>query len=71
MQGGGEIEGDGRDVLGQVVGYLEEARKWSDVSGFAKHRRFEIDQWQWEWQKEKSQGLDHGEDGDQDGGVRL
>lgn len=72
MRSGSEKEGDGRNVLGQVVGYLEEARKWSDVSVFVRHRRFEIDAgWRWEWQKKKPQGYDQCEKDDKDGGVRL
>lgn len=48
VPGGGEKEGGGRDVLGQVVGYLEEARKWNNVSGFVRHRPFLIDEgWRW------------------------
>ncbi|KAL9132402.1 MAG: hypothetical protein Q9175_006427 [Cornicularia normoerica] len=43
VRGGGEQEGDGRDVLGQVVAYLEEARKWSNVSRFVRHVPFKID----------------------------
>ncbi|CAF9909170.1 MAG: hypothetical protein ALECFALPRED_005303 [Alectoria fallacina] len=72
VRSGSEKEGDGRNVLGQVVGYLEEARKWSDVSVFVRHRRFEIDAgWRWEWQKKKPQGYDQCEKDDKDGGVRL
>lgn len=79
MRGGGEKEGDGRDVLGQVVGYLEEARKWSNISGFLRHGPFEIDAgWRWEWQKKqkkqkkkKAQGRDQCEADDEDRGVVL
>ena len=47
---GSETEGDGKDVLGKVVGYLEEARKYSDVSAFGRVRRFHIDDgWRWKW----------------------
>ncbi|KAK0513008.1 hypothetical protein JMJ35_005025 [Cladonia borealis] len=47
---GGEKEGDGKDVLGKVVGYLEEARRWSDVSAFGRVRRFDIEGgWGWRW----------------------
>ena len=46
VRGGIEKEGCGRNVLGQVVEYLEEARKWSDISGFARRRPFVIDE---EW----------------------
>ena len=79
-----EKAGDGKNVLGQVVGYLEEARKWNDVSAFVRERRFQIDTgWSWMWKqkkKAKRQGVkdqvegedEHldGEDSD-DGGVRL
>lgn len=58
VRGASEKDGDGRDVLGQVVGYLEEARKWSDVSGFVRHGPFELDRWRWEWQKNKAQERD-------------
>ena len=51
VRGGSEEEGRGRDVLGQVVGYLEEARKWSDVSGFVRRRPFAIDE-EWRWPAE-------------------
>ena len=83
MRGGGEKEGDGRDVLGQVVGYLEEARKWSNVSSFVRQRPFEIDAgWRWEWQKmkkktkkkkkkKKARGRDKCEANNEDGGVML
>ena len=74
VRAGGEKEGDGKDVLGQVVGYLEEARKWSDVSGFVRHRPFEIGaewRWEWEWHRKKPQGHDQCEDDNEDGGVRL
>ena len=48
VRGGSEKEGHGRNVLGQVVGYLEEARKWSDLSGFVRRRPFAIDE-EWRW----------------------
>ena len=75
---GSEKEGDGKDVLAQVVGYLEEAREWSDVSAFMRQRPFEIDAgWRWEWHEKSSQRRDWCEDDDDDddddddGGVRL
>lgn len=72
VRGGSEKEGDGRDVLGQVMGYLEEARKWNDVSGFVMHGPFEIDAgWRWRWQNEKPHGRSQCEDDDDGGGVRL
>lgn len=40
----------GKDYLGQVVAYVEEARRWNDVSAFAKRKRFKVDQgWAWNW----------------------
>ena len=55
---GGEREEDGKDVLGKVVGYLEEARRWSDVSAFGRVRRFSIEGgWGWRWdERGKSAG---------------
>ncbi|KAL9123305.1 MAG: hypothetical protein Q9187_000144 [Circinaria calcarea] len=45
-------EGTGMEVLGQVVGYLEELRKWDDVSRFIRANRFEIDRgWSWDWEE--------------------
>lgn len=43
VRGGSEKEGRGGDVLEQVVEYLEEARNWSDISGFVRRRPFVID----------------------------
>lgn len=51
VKGGGEKEGDGKEVLAQVVGYLEEVRRWSDVSAFVRNMRFGIDEgWKWEFE---------------------
>lgn len=44
----------GRDPLGQVTAYLEEARKWNNVSAFVRQRKFEIDRgWAWDWARGK------------------
>ena len=43
------------DVLGQVVGWLEEARGWSDISGFCggMRRVFRVDGgWGWDWKRQ-------------------
>lgn len=57
VRGGGEKEGDGRDVLGQVVGYLEEAKKWDNVSGFVRHRPFLLDEgWRWPVEEDTTRG---------------
>ena len=46
---GDERDGDGRNVLAQVVGYLEEARRWNDVSAFVREHGFVVDAgWRWE-----------------------
>lgn len=48
-QGGGEL-----GLLGQVVGYLEEARRWGNVSAFVRNRKFEVKEgWRWDWEPEK------------------
>lgn len=53
VKGGAEKRTAGKDFLGQVVGYLEEARRWGDVSAFSRGRPFEINcGWGWDW-KEK------------------
>lgn len=45
-------EGTGMEVLGQVVGYLEELRQWDDVSRFIRANNFEIDMgWSWDWEE--------------------
>ena len=83
---GSERDGDGKDVFGKVVGYLEEARKYSDVSAFGRVQRFHIeDGWQWKWDEnsKKAGGSgqevleqstnddDYGDDDDSDGGVSI
>lgn len=71
-RGGDEKEGDGRAVLGQVVGYLEEARKWSDISGFVRRRPFKVDSgWRWEWHHKRAHARNEHDDEDEDGGVLL
>ena len=40
----------GKQVLGQVVAYLEEARQWADISAFVRKRPFKVDAgWEWNW----------------------
>lgn len=40
------------DVLGQVVGYIEEARRRDNVSAYVCSRKFEVDDgWTWDWEK--------------------
>ena len=61
----------GKDILGQVVAYLEEARMWKDVSAFAKRKKFTVDGgWAWDWDAGRNVG-DDDEDDQEDGGVRL
>ena len=46
---------DGTDVLSQVVAYLEELRKWDDVSRFIHGNPFRVDQgWLWDWKSDKA-----------------
>lgn len=64
---------DGEDVLGQVVAYLEEARKWDNVSAFVRERKFVFGtEWSWDWQAQRKvvETVDS-EDEDEDGGVKL
>ena len=61
------------DFLGQVVAYLEEARKWDNVSAFVRERKFVFGtEWSWDWQAQKKvvETVDS-EDEDEDGGVKL
>ena len=61
------------DVLAQVVGWMEEARGWSDISGFiwAMGKSFKGDHsWMWDWAG--AEGGEVNEEVDEDeGGVRL
>ncbi len=79
---GSERDGDGKDVFGKVVGYLEEARKYSDVSAFGRVRRFNIEGgWQWKWDEirgsasgsvhEVAEQSTNDDDDDSDGGVSI
>lgn len=69
-------DGNGPSVLGQVVRYLDEARKWSDISAFVKGRPFRVGLG---WTRQKHvQGEGAGrhisrqiEVDNEDGGVRL
>ena len=59
----------GKDILGQVVAYLEEARMWEDVSAFAKRKKFTVDGgWAWDWDSGRNVVDD---DDQEDGGVKL
>jgi len=70
----GAKEGD-KAVLEQVVGYLEYARWWNNVSGFVKEMKFGVHEgWGWDWAKggaPKPEGTTDDEDDDDDGGVKL
>lgn len=52
MKKGVGNDADGAEVLGQVVAYLEELRKWEDVSAFIKQKeRFMLDGgYRWDWE---------------------
>jgi len=50
LKKGKASDGDGTEVLGQVVAYLEELRTWEDVSSFMRRERFELDGgYRWDW----------------------
>lgn len=47
----GETDQGGKEVLGQVVAYLEEARQWADISAFVRKWPFKVDAgWKWDWE---------------------
>ena len=49
---GGDAEGS--EVLGQVVAYLEEARKWQDISCYVRKEKFSLDAgYRWDWDKDQ------------------
>ncbi|MCJ1470166.1 hypothetical protein MMC07_008811 [Pseudocyphellaria aurata] len=55
VKGGAEKKTAENDVLGQVVGYLEEARRWGDVSAFSRERPFKMNcGWGWDWKEKKN-----------------
>ena len=61
------------DVLAQVVGWMEEARGWSDISGYAGALGycFKVHSgWMWDWEGGKWQE-GYEELDDEEGGVRL
>ena len=67
---GGEAD-KGREVLGQVVGYIEAARRWKDVSTFVNKCPFKIDAgWTWDWMENRrlAEGI-AGMDGVQETGL--
>ena len=46
----------GKEVLGQVMAYLEEVKNWSDVSSFMNKSKFEVDNgWNWKGEQGPSQ----------------
>ncbi|MCJ1390762.1 hypothetical protein MMC18_003623 [Xylographa bjoerkii] len=50
LKDGKASDGDGTEVLGQVVAYLEELRQWEDVSSFMRKERFVLDGgYRWDW----------------------
>lgn len=55
IKGREEESKGGWDVLGQVVAYLEEARRWSNVSAFMRKRPYEINSgWGWDWDRQEA-----------------
>lgn len=73
VKGGGEEEGNGAEVLGQVVAYLEMARTVDNVSSFAREHPFRVDGcWKWDWVKGQPAEVDVSSDSEEDaGGVRV
>ena len=63
----------GFDVLGLVTSYLEEARKWDNVSSFVKNTAFEVSKgWSWDWSETRSSETTSASELDQeDGGVKI
>ncbi|MCJ1416256.1 hypothetical protein MMC32_002591 [Xylographa parallela] len=54
LRNGKFSDGDGTEVLGQVVAYLEELRAWEDVSSFMRGERFVLDVgYRWDWATER------------------
>ncbi|MCJ1286511.1 hypothetical protein MMC26_005857 [Xylographa opegraphella] len=50
LKNGNFSDGDGTEVLGQVVAYLEELRAWEDVSSFMRQERFVLNGgYRWDW----------------------
>ena len=59
-------------VLAQVVGYLEEARRWSDVSAFVRERRFGVGEgWRWDWETGGELGVERKDDNSGDKEVEM
>ncbi|MCJ1337453.1 hypothetical protein MMC09_002735 [Bachmanniomyces sp. S44760] len=53
----GDEARSGSDILGQVVGYIEELRKWNDVSKYIKLDRFGVNKgWTWNWNRRGKEG---------------
>ncbi|KAL8843103.1 MAG: hypothetical protein Q9170_000233 [Blastenia crenularia] len=73
LKGSGEQREDGKEVLGQVVAYLEEARKFDDMSSFAKRQPFRVNEgWGWDWEEKRMPTIDLTGDSDEEiGGVTL
>lgn len=73
VHGAIEIKGGEESVLEQVVGYLEYARRWNNVSGFVKEMKFGVKEgWGWDWAKgaaQEPEGIV--DDEDLDGGMKL
>ena len=62
----------GKDILGQVIAYLEEARMWKDVSTFVKRKKFVVDGgWTWNWKIGGMVEEVEDEDESDEGGVKL
>ncbi|KAL8706668.1 MAG: hypothetical protein Q9201_000302 [Fulgogasparrea decipioides] len=69
----GSEEKDGREVLGQVVAYLETARKVESVSSFVREHPFKVNAcWKWDWVLGQPAEVEVCSDSEgDDGGVQL
>ncbi|KAL8739289.1 MAG: hypothetical protein Q9181_000019 [Wetmoreana brouardii] len=65
----GSEEKDDREVLGQIVAYLETARKVENVSSFVREHPFKVNAcWKWDWILGKPAEVEVSSDSEDDGG---
>ena len=63
-------QGESQEVLGQVVAYLEEARRYENVSAFVRAKKFAIGAVpHWDWKE--PQKIEDDDDDAEDGGVAV
>lgn len=76
IQGVKEGLGGQMAVLEQVVGYVEYARRWNNVSGFVREMKFGVGEgWDWDWNQKIAQApegiVKNTNDEEEEGGVKL